>query len=138
MDTDRLVTAVKTTLRFEGFNRPAEVSILLTDDDEIQNMNRRYRGIDKPTDVLSFPQLDASLATPPGCPVALGDVIISIPTAHRQADARGQALPDEIDLLVVHGVLHLLGYDDVTDEGAEEMNRRQEEILRQLSNEREL
>jgi probable rRNA maturation factor len=127
------VTAVRKTLLFEGFDRPAEVSILLTEDDEMQVMNRQYRGFDKPTDVLSFSQLDASDATPPGCPVALGDVIISVPTAHRQADARGRSLQDEIDLLVVHGVLHLLGYDDETDEGAEEMNRRQEEILGQLN-----
>lgn len=106
---------------------------MLIEDDEMQEMNRRYRGFDKPTDVLSFSQLDSSYSIPPGCPVALGDVIISVPTAHRQADARGRSLADEIDLLVVHGVLHLLGYDDETDEGAEEMNRRQEEILGQLN-----
>ena len=133
MDQDRLVTAVRETLRFENFNRPAEASVLLTGDEEMQNMNRQYRGLDKPTDVLSFSQLDGSYSIPPNCPVPLGDVIISVPTAHRQADARGGKLSDELDLLVVHGVLHLLGYDDETDEGAEEMNRRQEEILRQLS-----
>lgn len=133
MDPDRLVTAVRKTLQYEGFDRPAEVSILLIEDDEMKELNRRYRGFDKPTDVLSFSQLDSSYSTPPGCPVALGDVIISVPTAHRQADARGRSMEDEIDLLVVHGVLHLLGYDDETDEGAEEMNHRQEEILGQLN-----
>jgi probable rRNA maturation factor len=112
----------------------AEVSVLLTDDEFVQDLNLRYRGYDKPTDVLSFAQRDAVPDAPrapklPGLQDPLGDVIISVDTAARQAVEHGVSLADELALLTVHGILHLLGHEDDTEEGAEKMRIRQREIL---------
>ena len=113
----------------------AEVSILLTDDEVIHDLNLRYRGYDKPTDVLSFAQREALPDAPrapklPGIPDPLGDVIISVDMAERQAAAHGVSLADELALLTVHGILHLLGHEDETEEGADRMRVREREILR--------
>lgn len=87
---------------------PAEVSVLLTSDAHIQALNAEYRKVEKPTDVLTFPG--------PGQPgMPLGDIVVSMETAGRQASARGQTLENEVALLVVHGGLHLLGFEDETD-----------------------
>ncbi len=112
----------------------AEVSVLLTNDDVVHDLNHRYRGYDKPTDVLSFAQRDHLPGAPPapklpGIPDPLGDVIISVDTAERQALAHGVTIDQELALLTVHGILHLLGYVDDTDEGAECMRVREREIL---------
>src|SRR5688572_12775303 len=92
----------------------AELSVVFCDDAFIQALNREYRGYDRPTDVLSFPQEP----TPAGTEL-LGDVVISVETAQRQAREQGHALGHEVAWLLCHGVLHLLGYDDETDEGLE-------------------
>jgi probable rRNA maturation factor len=110
----------------------AEVSLLLTDDAEVQELNRRYRGKDRPTDVLSFAQQECLENTPlppqiSGAPRLLGDVVISVDTAARQAAARGANLEEELALLTVHGILHLLGYEDETEAGAERMRQRERE-----------
>jgi len=112
----------------------AEVSVLLTSDEEVHVLNLQYRGYDKPTDVLSFAQRDSVADAPPPPslprePDPLGDVIISVETAARQAAQHGVALEKELALLTVHGILHLLGYTDDTEEGAEEMRVREREIL---------
>ena len=86
----------------------AELSILLTDDKEIHTLNRDYRGKDKPTDVLSFATLDGQLL--PGM-TSLGDLVISIPTTRRQAKEYGVSFDAELKRLVIHGILHLMGYD---------------------------
>jgi probable rRNA maturation factor len=86
----------------------SELSVALVGDDEISRLNREYRRVDGPTDVLSFPQGDAG-ADEPG-PVLLGDIVISVDTAARQAVERGHSTGDEIELLAAHGLLHLLGY----------------------------
>lgn len=93
------------------------------DDATIRDLNARYRGIDVPTDVLSFAQ-DLPLALSADHPRLLGDVVISLDTAARQAQAAGHTLDDEVVILVMHGVLHLLGYDDATTEGYQEMVRK--------------
>jgi probable rRNA maturation factor len=97
-------------------------------------MNRDYRGYDRPTDVLSFALNDPMPGTPPmpalpGQPILLGDVIISIDTAERQANALGITLENELALLTVHGILHLLGYEDETEAGAARMRVREEAVL---------
>lgn len=89
-----------------------EVSILLTDDKRIHQLNKVYRGKDRPTDVLAFAMQEGELAALAG-PV-LGDVIVSVPTARKQADERGAALLDEVTMLLAHGLLHLLGWDHET------------------------
>jgi probable rRNA maturation factor len=107
-------------LRHEGVSNDPEISVVFCDDPFIQALNLEYRGKNKPTDVLSFAQND---------PQVLGDIIISVPTAVRQAEAVGWPLENEIGLLGVHGLLHLLGYDDETEPGAWEMQRRTEAVL---------
>ncbi len=116
-------TAVK-LLQAERQPETSEVSVLLTDDAGITELNRRYRGKDRPTDVLSF-YTDAEL---PDAGV-LGDVVISVETAKRQADERVKSLDDEMDLLMAHGILHLLGYTDDNDEASAEMLRRARETV---------
>ena len=131
--TTRMRQAVRLLLRREGLAK-AEVSVLLTDDADIHAMNRQYRGYDKPTDVLSFAQNDTVSDAPPmpqipGEPIVLGDIVISVDTAVRQAVTHGLALDDELALLAVHGLLHLLGFEDETAEGAAEMRVRERDIL---------
>lgn len=100
-----------------------EISLVLCDDAFIQSLNLDHRGKDKPTDVLSFPQGDA---------VVLGDIVISLDTAARQAQSAGWSHLDEVILLAIHGVLHLLGYDDETVEGAVDMRDRTAVVLTEV------
>ncbi|MBB6052656.1 rRNA maturation RNase YbeY [Armatimonas rosea] len=104
---------------------PFEVSVVIVTDDAIHQLNRQWRGKDKPTDVLSWPQSEADEPLS----AYLGDVVISRDTAERQATARGWALEDELALLLVHGILHLLGHEDDTEEGSEQMKVIEREIL---------
>jgi probable rRNA maturation factor len=106
----------------------AELSLVLTDDATIQQLNRDYRGIDSPTDVLSFAQQEAE--GPAGS--ILGDLIISLPTARRQARERGHSLAVEVRMLMVHGLLHLLGYDHETEEQRTEMAAAEQALLAAL------
>lgn len=108
------------TLVQEQVMPPAGFSLLLTDDNHLQQLNRDFLGYDKPTDVLSFPA---------GEDTYLGDIAISIPTAQKQADKAQHPLLDELRLLTVHGILHLLGYDHATPEERAEMWKRQEQVL---------
>ncbi len=103
----------------------AAVSVSLVDDFRIQELNRDWRGKDKPTDVLSWPlwEIDEPLGE------ELGDVVISVDTARRQATARGWDLDDELALLLVHGVLHLLGHEDDTEAGSNVMRGLEARIL---------
>lgn len=111
-------------LRDEGVPEGWELSVLLTDDAHISRLHSQWMSIDGPTDVLSFP-LDApgeADVAPAGC---LGDVVVSIDTAQRQADEHGHSLQTEVTLLAVHGALHLLGYDDLDEVSRTEMRRRE-------------
>jgi probable rRNA maturation factor len=107
------------------------VSVLLTDDEEIRRLNREFRGKDKPTDVLSFPAGDraehARMA---------GDLAISVETAAREADQRGHGLEIELRVLLLHGVLHLAGFDHETDSG--EMARKERLLQKRLGLEQSL
>ena len=117
-------------LRAENCPAGSEVSILFTDDGEIAGLNKAYRGDDRPTDVLAFSQIEGeSLPEEEGEEHLLGDVVISVDTAARQADELGHGLDEEIDVLVAHGILHLLGYDDETPDAKKKMFERQNEIL---------
>lgn len=104
----------------------AEVSILLTDDREIRILNRDYRGIDRPTDVLSFSMREGEGARFAGD--ALGDVVLSIPTAARQARAAKRPLLDEATMLLAHGLLHLLGWDHATPSDDARMRAKTDEL----------
>jgi len=106
-----------------------DLSIVLTDDARLRQLNREYLGIDAPTDVLSFP---ASETDPESGGSYLGDILISVPRARQQAGAAGHPLASEVQLLVVHGVLHLLGHDHATSEERSRMWAAQSAILASL------
>lgn len=114
----------------------SELSILLCDDARIQAINAEHRNKDKPTDVLSFPQAEFTRPEVPrrGHNLALlGDVVISIDTAERQAKGRKRPLEDEVRFLLAHGILHLLGYDHGTPEEKAEMTKKTRELVRAAS-----
>ena len=125
--------AVLATLTAEGAT-DREVSVLLTNDFEIQSLNREFRGKDKPTDVLAF-TLDE--ADDGAVDASLGDVVISVQRALVQANARRVSLDHELELLAVHGTLHLLGYDHAEPDEARQMRARTRAIRRTLQNARE-
>jgi probable rRNA maturation factor len=99
-----------------------EIAVVLAGDGTLRRYNARYRAKDKPTDVLSFPG--------PGGEEGLGDVLISVPAAERNARQLGRSLPQELDVLALHGFLHVLGYDHETDDGT--MDRLERRLRRRL------
>jgi probable rRNA maturation factor len=114
---------------------PSELTLVITDDDGIQALNRDFLGKDAPTDVLAFAALEDSgpFVAAPEAGGYLGDVIVSYPRAVAQAREHGHSPEQELNLLVVHGILHLLGYDHADDEGKAVMWARQDAILAGLS-----
>lgn len=111
----------------------AELSIRLVDEPESQTLNADYRGKDKPTNVLSFP-----FEAPPGVPDTelgglLGDLVICVPVVHRESEQQRKPLSHHWAHMVVHGTLHLLGYDHIEDEDAEQMEQLERDILAALS-----
>jgi len=109
-----------------ALGRPgAELSVLLVGDRAIRALNRRWRKVDRATDVLSFP-----LAQGPGAGPLLGDVVISMDTAARRARAEGRGVAVELERYLAHGLLHLLGYDHEAPEDARRMARREEGLVR--------
>jgi probable rRNA maturation factor len=117
-------------LDVEGVAKPSELSILLADDATVHELNRAYRQTDEPTDVLSFSQTEGdAFAQPEGTAPHLGDIVISIDTARRQATEYVISLQDEVAHLLVHGVLHLLGYDHEEPDEAELMRRHEDAVL---------
>lgn len=107
----------------------ADLTIVLADDAQLHELNREYLGVDAPTDVLSFP---ASEADPETGVAYLGDILISIPRAAAQAQAAGHRVEDEVQLLAVHGTLHLLGHDHAQAEEKARMWSAQAEVLKRL------
>jgi probable rRNA maturation factor len=151
---DPLVCLVAATLGYADQPADTEVTLVITDDVQMRELNRTFRDVDSPTDVLSFParenvadcespedtgaaqdeddRAQPDFVTPSELLPYLGDVIISYPTALAQATEQGHAVEDELALLVVHGCLHLLGYDHATEEERQRMWAIQEEILHSL------
>jgi probable rRNA maturation factor len=127
----------RSVMQAEGCPQNAQVSIFFCANQRIRTLNKTWRGIDAPTDVLSFPQeapAKAGINADRGKarkspPVLLGDVVISVETAARQAKSTGKSLAEEVNFLLVHGLLHLLGWDDATAVQRRRMLKRQEEIL---------
>ena len=124
----------QTVLKAEEVAHPYEVSMVFTDSETVQQLNRDYRGMDEPTDVLAFYMLpqgegNDSFALPPDEVTRLGEVIISYPQAIEQAREQGHSPERELALLIVHGILHLLGYDHEKPEEEDEMRKREKELL---------
>lgn len=130
VDAHALERVATRALQAEGVTAPAELSIVFVDDAAIQVLNRDYRDTDAPTDVLSFAQAEGdAFAAPEGVARHLGDVVVSAETARRQAAEHGIAVADEVAHLVVHGILHLLGYDHEAPDEDAAMRAREDAIL---------
>jgi probable rRNA maturation factor len=115
----------------EGVTGSVILTLTLVDDEQMREINARHRGIDRPTDVLSFPLTDGTdaFALPPGAPRELGDVVVSYPRAAAQAREYGHSVERELAYLVVHGVLHILGHDHEVPAEQAVMRAREEAAL---------
>lgn len=129
ISNDLVEKAAGAALRHQSAPNDAALSIILTDDAQLRGLNRDYLGVDAPTDVLSFPadQTDPETGSP-----YLGDILISVQRAGEQAAGAGHSAEAEVQLLVVHGVLHLLGHDHADVDEKARMWQAQAEILAQL------
>ncbi|HXG42239.1 MAG TPA: rRNA maturation RNase YbeY [Dehalococcoidia bacterium] len=124
----------RTALAAEGV-RAAEVGIVITDDEAVRELNRTYAGEDETTDVLSFSLQEGEAFPSPDGLLRLGEVVISLPMARRQAQAAGRSLSAEVAHLLVHGILHLLGYDHALPQEEARMRERERTILARVSGE---
>jgi probable rRNA maturation factor len=134
VDGGRVKKIVRQVLKAEGIAPPYEVSLLFSDSEIVRRLNRDYRGMDEPTDVLAFymlpqEQADDSFAIPPDGVTRLGEVIISYPQAVVQAKEQGHSIERELALLIIHGILHLLGYDHEEPKEDRKMRERERELL---------
>jgi len=141
-DIQQLVSSILThAAKEEDLLGNVEVSVTFMTDDDIQKVNAEYRGINEPTDVISFALEEitvgeVAIIPEQGIPIALGDIIISVDTAKRQAIEFGHNINREMGFLALHGFLHLLGYDHLTKEDEKNMFGRQKEILHSYGLER--
>lgn len=126
--TERVTAAVQDVLTRDAAPDGATLTVVLTDNEQVQRMNAQYRGVDAPTDVLSFPA-DPLPEEIEDEPPYLGDLLIAVPYTQHQAEEAGHALDDEFVLLVIHGTLHLLGYDHDNAANEESMWARQKTAL---------
>ena len=106
-----------------------EISVFLSNDADIKEINREYRGVDKPTNVLSFPAIEEDVLLEPQMPYLAGDIILAVETCQEEATAEGKTLSDHMAHLLVHGVLHLAGFDHIKDDEADKMEAKEVEIL---------
>lgn len=133
VDTDTILAVARHALTETGVSPLAELSILLVDAAYMADLNHRWMGGDGPTDVLAFPMEEGSVDRGPvddtGEPTLLGDIVLCPEVARRQAATAGHAMGDELELLTVHGALHLLGYDHAEPEEEREMFALQKRLL---------
>jgi probable rRNA maturation factor len=134
LDEDWVRKIVRQVLKVEGVPSPYEVSLVFTDSETVQQLNRDYRGVDEPTDVLAFYMLpqkgsDSYFALPSDGVTRLGEVVVSCPQALAQAEEERHPLETELALLVIHGILHLLGYDHEEPQEERNMRERERELL---------
>ena len=132
VDHDRLSALASHTLQSEDVDDSAELSILFVSSDHMRKLNSHFAGDNYPTDVLAFPMMDGDDEEEESGPL-LGDVVVCPEIALRNAERIGHSLSDELGVLVVHGTLHLLGYDHQGPKDKEAMDRRQQEILASFS-----
>ena len=129
VDQDLLKRTANLVLERSLTDQDSDLGVLLSSDEKVRKLNRDYRKIDQVTDVLSFPSMEID---PDSGNLYLGDVIIAIPRAKHQAEKVGHDLQAELQLLIIHGVLHLLGYDHADPAGKEKMWNIQQSILNEL------
>lgn len=135
-----LKSIILTVLEQENVAGLMEIGCVITDDENIRSYNRRYRGIDEPTDVLSFTFTGESISgsdvdfpSVPGASCEFGDIMISYPRAVEQAEHLGHSVEEELTLLLVHGTLHLLNYDHQTVNEAKNMGKKEKIIIRKIN-----
>ena len=129
VDSSIIECTVKTTLEYLSIADNDALSILITDEQVVHQLNLKYRKVDAPTDVLSFP---GGYINPEDGSKYLGDVIICFPQAKLQAEERGHTVANELSFLVIHGILHLLGYDHFEDNDKRKMEAAQRAIFTKL------
>lgn len=137
LDSSEVEHICSLVLEREGVERDVEISLSYVDEEEMHALNNEWRGIDRTTDVLSFEcdsAFDADI--PDDMTLELGDIILAPEVIARQAPGFGNSPADECRLMLVHGMLHLLGYDHIQDDEAEVMEAREDELLRELARER--
>ncbi len=128
LSEERLAAIARRVLEAESAGA-AELSVTVTDDETVRSLNREYAGEDAVTDVLSFSQREGEeFALPPGGVPPLGEVVIAYPQAFRQASERGRPTDAEVARLLIHGILHLLGYDHAEPQEGHRMRAREEEL----------
>lgn len=134
LSEDEVCAIAAHVLAAEGVERDVEISLSYVDEDEMHELNRQWRDIDRTTDVLSF-ECDSAFDEdiPLDEVLELGDIILAPEVITRQAPGFGNDPADECRLMLVHGLLHLLGYDHVEDDEAEEMEAREDALLRELA-----
>uniref|UniRef100_UPI00288BDC28 rRNA maturation RNase YbeY n=1 Tax=uncultured Anaerococcus sp. TaxID=293428 RepID=UPI00288BDC28 len=129
---DRAEKTIEEVLRVENFTENAEVSLSIVDMETIHRLNKEYRDVDRPTDVLSFP-MDEEGYDMEGNPIfLLGDIVICLDVAETQAKDFGHSLEREMMYLICHSTLHLLGYDHIEDEDKKEMRAKEKEVMKNL------
>lgn len=136
-ETEKLFNdVIEESLRYEDFDPQCEISLSIVNNDEIQEINKQFRNIDAPTDVLSFPLLTFEEGEQADVnekdEIMLGDIVISIEKAIVQAEEYGHGLKRELAFLTAHSMLHLMGYDHIEEDEREEMFEKQEAILNNL------
>lgn len=129
VDSAKLIAAAQATLNHQNADAASEITIVITDDSAVAELNRTYRAVDSATDILSFP---ADMPTMPGEAPYLGDLIVAFPYAEQQAAVELLPIIESLMALIVHGTLHLLGFDHDTPENHREMWRMQDEIIATL------
>jgi probable rRNA maturation factor len=130
VDKESLCRVAAEVLRQEGVAGETELSLIVTDDEAVRELNRRFRGVDAPTDVLAFGAgAEEHFVSAPESPPYLGDVVISYQRALAQSAELGHAIAEELKLLVIHGILHLLGYDHQEKAAARKMREREESLV---------
>ncbi len=134
LSVDEVMSILSFVMKNEGVEREVEISLSYVDEDEMHGLNKTWRGIDRTTDVLSF-ECDSAFdeSIPAEETLELGDIILAPQVIARQASGFGNTPADECRLMLVHGALHLLGYDHIEDDEAEVMEAREDEILRELA-----
>jgi probable rRNA maturation factor len=138
LDAEWLQNIVEKSLLAEDAPSNAEITLVITGQERMQQLNREYRGKDRPTDVLSFSmsesrdQEDDGFISPPDGIIHLGEIVISYPQAALQAEERSHSIREEVAVLIIHGVLHILGYDHEKLEMEPAMTAREKEILAQI------
>lgn len=129
---DNIRSVVEESLKCEGWGMKYEVSILFVDNEEIKRLNSEFRGIDRPTDVLSFPLVSKDEQDEFLEDNLLGDIVISLEKALEQSREYGHSFEREMAFLVCHSMFHLMGYDHMDDDSAKEMREKEESVLSSL------